>query len=301
MSPVASSTHPQLISHKPTALLCLFSWHCICVSPILPPARNQQALLHCSPQAASSKEHQMGWHCLVSWPNGCLFKHWSCLHCCGSLHVKHSPLKPYANPIKVSAVQRGEAITIKSQACLLSSRKENLIEQLKAKSDSVQHHVEDTRFNCSQAYGGQEEINGRAGESNCTLLRGALSWPVSNAVSCLQRATSSPFVYMPRCAVSFFFLNDMLPISFHPSSILETILLVKVLPLYKVIVISKWKSYTGTAYDRRLMVTKKRSVLQWEIKKSKTQTNDSQYFNRPALYLAKGRKSREKEAVFQSI
>lgn len=118
------------------------------------------------------KSTKWGWHCLVSWPNGCLFKHWGCLHCCGSLHVKHSPLKPYANPIKVSAVQRGEAITIKSQACLLSWRKENLIEQLKAKSDSVQHHVEDTRFNGSWAYGGQEEINGRAGESNCTLLRG---------------------------------------------------------------------------------------------------------------------------------
>lgn len=58
---------------------------------------------------------------------------------------------------------------MKSQVCLLSSRKENLIEQLKAKSDLVQHHVEDTRFNCSQAYGGQEEINGRAGESDCTL------------------------------------------------------------------------------------------------------------------------------------
>lgn len=61
---------------------------------------------------------------------------------------------------------------MKSQVCLLSSRKENLIEQLKAESDSVQHHVEDTRFNCSQACGGQEEINGRAGESDCTLLRG---------------------------------------------------------------------------------------------------------------------------------
>lgn len=159
------------------ALLVFLTLHLCFPHPAFPrhpPPPNQQALLHRSPQAASSKEHQMGWHCLVSWPNGCLFKHWSCLHCCGSLHVKHSPLKPYANPIKVSAVQRGEAITIKSQACLLSSRKENLIEQLKAKSDSVQHHVEDTRFNCSQAYGGQEEINGRAGESNCTLLRGAL-------------------------------------------------------------------------------------------------------------------------------
>lgn len=49
---------------------------------------------------------------------------------------------------------------MKSQVCLLSSRKENLIEQLKAESDSVRHHVEDTRFNCSQACGGQEEING---------------------------------------------------------------------------------------------------------------------------------------------
>lgn len=105
----------------------------IVTPPSCPPSR--QTLLHPSPQAASSKEHQMGWHCLVSWTNGCLFKHWSCLHCCGSLHVKHSPLKPYANPIKVSAVQRGEAITARSQVCLLSSRKENLIEQLKAKSD----------------------------------------------------------------------------------------------------------------------------------------------------------------------
>lgn len=142
----------------------------LCLPHRAPPA--QQALLHHSPSAASTKEHQMGWHCLVSWPNGCLFKHRSCLHCCGSLHVKHSPLKPYANPIKVSAVQRGEAITIKSQVCLLSSRKENLIEQLKAKSDSVQHHVEDRRFSCSRACGGQEEINGRAGESNCALSGG---------------------------------------------------------------------------------------------------------------------------------
>lgn len=40
----------------------------------------------------------------------------------------------------------------------------------------------------------------------------------------------------------------MLPISFHPSSILETILLlVKVLPLYKVIVISKEKHYMRTS------------------------------------------------------
>lgn len=116
----------------------------------------------CSPQAASTTEHQMGWHRLVSWPNGCLFKHQSCLHCCGSLPVKHSPLKPYANPIKVSAVQCGEAITIQSQVCLLSSRKENVIEQLKGKSDSAQHHVEDTRLNCSQVCGGQREINPRA-------------------------------------------------------------------------------------------------------------------------------------------
>lgn len=116
----------------------------------------------CSPPAASTTEHQMGWHHLVSWPNGCLFKHWSCLHCCGSLHVKHSPLKPYANPIKVSAVQCGEAITLWSQVCLLSSRKENLIEQLKGKSDSAQHHVADTRLNCSQVYGGHREINPQA-------------------------------------------------------------------------------------------------------------------------------------------
>lgn len=64
----------------------------------------------------------------------------------------------------------------------------------------------------------------------------------------------SPFLAMPRCDVFsllpflFFLLNDMLPISFHPSSILETILLpVKVLPLYKVIVISKGKCYAGKA------------------------------------------------------
>lgn len=87
--------------------------------------------------------------------NGCLFKHWSCLHCCGSLHVKHSPVKPYANPIKVSAVQCGEAITIGSQVCLLSSRKGNLIEQLKGKSDSAQHHVDDTRLNCSWSVEGR--------------------------------------------------------------------------------------------------------------------------------------------------
>lgn len=109
----------------------------------------------CPPRAASTAEHQMGWHRLVSWPNGCLFKHWSCLHCCGSLHVKHSPVKPYANPIKVSAVQCGEAITMGSQVCLLSSRKGNLIEQLKGKSDSAQHHVDDTRLNCSWSVEGR--------------------------------------------------------------------------------------------------------------------------------------------------
>lgn len=107
----------------------------------------------------------MGWHRLASWPNGCLFKHWSCLHCRGSLHVKHSPLKPYANPIKVSAVRCGEAITLWSQVCLLSSRKGNLIEQLKGKSDSAQYHVEDTRLNCSQACGGQREINEEPGRA----------------------------------------------------------------------------------------------------------------------------------------
>lgn len=112
---------------------------------------------HLEPSALQSTKQ--GWHGLVSWPNGCLFKHRSCLHCCGSLPVKHSPLKPYANPIKVSAVQCGEAITIQSQVCLLSSRKENVIEQLKGKSDSAQHHVEDTRLNCSRVCGGQRQIN----------------------------------------------------------------------------------------------------------------------------------------------
>lgn len=135
------------------------------------PSPLQRPALPCSPQAASTTEHPTGWHRLASGPNGCLFKHWSCLHCCGSLHVKHSPLKPYANPIKVSAVQCGEAITMWSQVCLLSSRKGNLIEQLKGKSDSAQRHVEDTRLNCSWVCGGQREINdGR--ESECTSLRG---------------------------------------------------------------------------------------------------------------------------------
>lgn len=36
-------------------------------------------------------------------------------------------------------------------------------------------------------------------------------------------------------------------------------------------------------------------------KKSKSRANDSQYFNGPALYLAEGRKSREKEDAFQFI
>lgn len=130
-----------------------------------PVRSHSSARLPCSPRAASTTEHQMGWHHLASWPNGCLFKHWGCLHCCGSLHVKHSPLKPYANPIKVSAVQCGEAITIWSQVCLLSSRKGNLIEQLKGKSDSAQHHVEDTRLNCSQVCGGQREINDERGRA----------------------------------------------------------------------------------------------------------------------------------------
>lgn len=129
------------------------------------PSSTRAPWLPRSPHTASTTEHQMGWHRLVSWPNGCLFKHWSCLHCCGSLHVKHSPLKPYPNPIKVSAVQCGEAITIWSQVCLLSSRKENLIEQLKGKSDSAQHHVEDTRLNCSQVCGGQREINAELGRA----------------------------------------------------------------------------------------------------------------------------------------
>lgn len=138
----------------------LLFWHCnSSASPPRLPSPAAAARLPCAPQAASTTEHQMGWHRLVSWPNGCLFKHWGCLHCCGSLHVKHSPVKPYANPIKVSAVQCGEAITRWSQVCLRSSRKENLIEQLKGKSDSAQHHVEDTRLNCSQVFGGQREIN----------------------------------------------------------------------------------------------------------------------------------------------
>lgn len=164
----------------------------------LPPA----PWLPCSTQAASTTEHQMGWHRLVSWPNGCLFKHWSCLHCCGSLHVKHSPLKPYPNPIKVSAVQCGEAITIRSQVCLLSSRKENVIEQLKGKSDSAQHHVEDTRLNCSQVCGGQREINDELGRATATVKR-ALRQPVSNIISCLCRETpacpptSAPLFSLP--------------------------------------------------------------------------------------------------------
>lgn len=158
----------------------------------------------------------MGWHRLVSWPNGCLFKHWSCLHCRGSLHVKHSPLKPYANPIKVSAVRCGEAITLWSQVCLLSSRKRNLIEQLKGKSDSAQHHVEDSRLNCSQVCGGQREIDEEPGELGHIVNR-ALSQPVSNPGPAFARdtlcspPTSAPFssflssfYYSKRCTYLFF-------------------------------------------------------------------------------------------------
>lgn len=130
----------------------------------------------------------MGWHRLASWPNGCLFKHWSCLHCCGSLHVKHSPPKPYANPIKVPAAQCGEAITMRSQVCLLSSRKGNLIEQLKGKSDSAQHHVEDRRLHCSQVCGGQREINDSQGEQPHVAKR-ASRQPVRSTLLPLPRDT----------------------------------------------------------------------------------------------------------------
>lgn len=185
--------------------------------------------LPCSPQAASTTEHQMGWHRLASWPNGCLFKHWSCLHCRGSLHVKHSPLKPYANPIKVSAVRCGEAITLWSQVCLLSSRKGNLIEQLKGKSDSAQHHVEDTRLNGSQVCGGQREINDEPGEL-WHIVKRALSQPVSNPgppplpetppVLPLQAPFSSflsSFFFIPRGVLIYFF-NDKLPSFLTPST-----------------------------------------------------------------------------------
>lgn len=170
----------------------------------------------------------MGWHCLVSWPNGCLFKHWSCLHCCGSLHVKHSPPKPYANPIKVPAAQCGEAITMWSQVCLLSSRKGNLIEQLKGKSDSAQHHVEDTRLNCSQVCGGQREINDSQGEQ-LHMAKRALSQPVRNtALAFAQRhppvlPLGSPFpfclaFYIPRGVLIYLFFYDKLPSSLTPST-----------------------------------------------------------------------------------
>lgn len=149
--------------------------------------------------------HQMGWHRLVSWPNGCLFKHWGCLHCCGSLHVKHSPLKPYANPIKVSAVQCGEAIRRCSQVCLRSSRKANLIEQLKGKSDSAQHHVEDTRLHGSQVCGGQREIN-EGPEGARAPRSGAQSQPVRNPGSCLCGDTRQSGLFGSLYLPSFLFL-----------------------------------------------------------------------------------------------
>lgn len=145
--------------------ICSFSDTRIPPPPFVPALSHSSTLAGPLTSSCQHTEHQIGWHRLVSQPNGGLFKHWSCLHCCGSLHVKHSPLKPYPNPIKVSAVQCGEAITMWSQVCLLSSRKENLIEQLKGKSDSAQHHVEDTRLNCSQVCGGQREINDELGRA----------------------------------------------------------------------------------------------------------------------------------------
>lgn len=77
------------------------------------------------------------------------------------------------------------------------------------------------------------------------IVKRALSWPLSSAF----RASSLPLLlYAKVRCLSFSFFNDMLPISFHPSSVLETILLLgKVLSLCKVIVISKGKCYTGTA------------------------------------------------------
>lgn len=159
MSPATTFLSPSPHPAPPLPRrICCFPDMAICPPSPLPLGRPPPPR---APQAASATAHQMGWHRLVSRPNGCLFKHWGCLHCCGSLHVKHSPLKPYANPIKVSAVQCGEAIRRCSQVCLRSSRKENLIEQLKGKSDSAQHHVEDTRLNGSQVCGGQREINER--------------------------------------------------------------------------------------------------------------------------------------------
>lgn len=169
----------------------------VLASPHLP-SPLQRPALPCSPQAVSTTEHQMGWHRLASWPNGCLFKHWSCLHCCGSLHVKHSPPKPYANPIKVPAAQCGEAITLRSQVCLLSSRKGNLIEQLKGKSDSARHHVEDRRLHCSRSAEGRgKSMTARA--SSHTWPRGLHASPLGTR-SCLCPGTpagpplGSPFL-----------------------------------------------------------------------------------------------------------
>lgn len=174
----------------------------------VPPFHFAPALAHfstrlpCSPRAASTTEHQMGWHRLVARPNGCLFKHWSCLHCCGSLHVKHSPLKPYANPIKVSAVQCGEAITVWSQVCLLSSRKGNLIEQLKGKSDSAQHHVEDTGLTAARSVEGRgKSMTSEGGPPH--LVKRAVSQPVRNSPLPLPRNTACP-VLSPQLPFSFF-------------------------------------------------------------------------------------------------
>lgn len=43
--------------------------------PLVPALSYLGTRLPCSPPAASATQHQVGWHCLVSWPNGCLFKH----------------------------------------------------------------------------------------------------------------------------------------------------------------------------------------------------------------------------------
>lgn len=185
----------------------------------VPPFHFAPALAHfstrlpCSPRAASTTEHQMGWHRLVSWPNGCLFKHWRCLHCCGSLHVKHSPLKPDADPIKVSAVQCGEAITMWSQVCLLSSRKGNLIEQLKGKSDSAQRHVEDTGLTAARSVEGRgKSMTSEGGPPH--LVKRALRQPVRNSpllcpetLPVLSSHLSSLFLS------SFFFLSRSLSLS----------------------------------------------------------------------------------------
>lgn len=96
----------------------------------------------------------------------------------------------------------------------------------------------------------------RAWEQSCPapteLLPSPPAYPV--VLSFLPAPTFYSFIFL--------ILNYMLPILFHPSSILETILpLVKVLSSVQTHCHIKVEVLHRSSYDRGLRVTKKRSVL----------------------------------------